>query len=97
MFYAKSVICVVRGCFIIGSSEFIHGAHGGHGSSEFRRMLNGYFLGGCFARNLGGNLRTLWSRNQFTIIFKENPYQNAQQYVAFGEGLIMDRLTGSKS
>ena len=26
---------------IIGSSGFIHGAHGGHGSSEFRRMLNG--------------------------------------------------------
>ena len=31
----------------------------------------------------------------FTIIFKENPYQNAQQYVALWEGLIMDRLTGS--
>ena len=26
---------------IIGSSGFIHGAHGGHGSSEFKRMLNG--------------------------------------------------------
>ena len=25
---------------------------GGHGSSEFKRMLNGCFLGGCFARNL---------------------------------------------
>ena len=23
----------------------IHGAHGGHGSSEFKRMLNGYFFG----------------------------------------------------
>ena len=26
---------------IIGASGFIHGAHG---SSEFRRMLNGYFF-----------------------------------------------------
>ena len=37
---------------IIGSSGFIHGAHGGHGSSEFRRMLNGYFFGCASARNL---------------------------------------------
>ena len=29
---------------IIGSSGFIHGAHGGHGSSEFRRNLYGWFL-----------------------------------------------------
>ena len=29
---------------IIGSSGFIHGAHGGHGSSEFKRNLNGWFL-----------------------------------------------------
>ena len=28
---------------IIGSSEFIHGAHGGHGSSEFKRNLNGIY------------------------------------------------------
>ena len=33
---------------IIGSSEFIHG---GHGSSEFRRMLNGFFFV-ADARNL---------------------------------------------
>ena len=44
---------------IIGSSEFIHGAHGVfiHGahskqSSEFKRM----FWGCASARNLGGNL-----------------------------------------
>ena len=28
---------------IIGSSGFIHGAHGGHGSSEFKRNLNGIY------------------------------------------------------
>ena len=28
---------------IIGSSGFIHGAHGGHGSSEFKRKLNGIY------------------------------------------------------
>ena len=28
---------------IIGSSEFIHGAHGGHGSSEFKRNLYGIY------------------------------------------------------
>ena len=28
---------------IIGSSGFIHGAHGGHGSSEFKRNLYGIY------------------------------------------------------
>ena len=28
---------------ILGSSGFIHGAHGGHGSSEFKRNLNGIY------------------------------------------------------
>ena len=38
---------------IIGSSGFIHGAHGGHGSSEIRRMLNGYFFSCLKARCFG--------------------------------------------
>ena len=35
----------IKGGFGWDHLEFIHGAHGGHGSSEFKRMLNGYFLG----------------------------------------------------
>ena len=31
------------------------------------------------------------------MIFKENPYQNTQQYVALQVGFIGDRLTGSTS
>ena len=39
------------------SSEFIHGAHGGHGSSEFKRMLNGIiFLVARAQEIFGGNL-----------------------------------------
>ena len=49
---------------IIGSSGFIHGAHGGHGSSEFKRNLNGIYTDIFFsclkARNLGGNLLKEW-------------------------------------
>ena len=42
---------------IIGSSEFIHGAQGGHGSSEFKRMLNGIiFLVARAQEIFGGNL-----------------------------------------
>ena len=42
---------------IIGSSGFIHGAHGGHGSSEFKRMLNGIiFLVARAQEIFGGNL-----------------------------------------
>ena len=31
------------------------------------------------------------------IIFKENPYENALEYLAFGKGFVLDRLTGSTS
>ena len=50
---------------IIGSSEFIHGAHGGHGSSEIIHGAHGgqgFFIHGghvffsSYARNLGGNV-----------------------------------------
>ena len=49
---------------IIGSSEFIHGAHGGHGSSEIKRNLNGIYTDGFYslkARNLWGkSLIKIW-------------------------------------
>ena len=50
------------------------------GSSEFKRMLNGYFLGGCFARNLWRKsfMRCCFARNNsiqlasINIIFNYN-------------------------
>ena len=30
-------------------------------------------------------------------IFKENPYENALEFLAFGKGFVLDRLTGSTS
>ena len=35
----------IKGGFGWDHLEFIHGAHGGHGSSEFKRNLYGWFLG----------------------------------------------------
>ena len=72
----------------------IHGAHGGHG----------FFFGCLKARNLWGKsflsiarAQEIYSITRETIIFKENPKQNALEFLAFGENFIMDRLTGSKS
>ena len=51
---------------IIGSSGFIHGAHGGHGSSEFKRN----YFGSCFARNLWRkSLIKIWpmARNNLSL------------------------------
>ena len=39
-----------------GHRKFIHGRHGGHGSSEFKRMLNGCFLVARAQEIFGGNL-----------------------------------------
>ena len=39
----------------------------------------------CFARNISNYLGTK--------IFKQNPKQNALEFLAFGEGFVMDRLT----
>ena len=57
---------------------------------------------GCLRQEIfGGNLlkdvasqEILWIRSLSpNKIFKENPKQNALEYLAFGEGFIMDRLT----
>ena len=36
----------IKGGFGWDHLEFIHGAHGGHGSSEFKRNLNGIYTDG---------------------------------------------------
>ena len=53
-------------------------------SSEFRRMLNGWF--GVASQEIICNSAST------NIIFKENPDQNALEYLAFGENFIMDRI-----
>ena len=67
---------------IIGSSGFIHGAHGGHGSSE---IIHGIIL-------------EVASQEIYPITWElkslnKNPKQNALEYLAFGKGFIGDRLT----
>ena len=37
----------IKGGFGWDHLEFIHGAHGGHGSSEFKRNLDGWFGVAC--------------------------------------------------
>ena len=72
-------------------------------------MLNGWFFGCASARNLWGkSLIKIWpmARNQSSDlrrnlygnkIFKKILTENALEFLAFGEGFIMDRLTGSTS
>ena len=66
-------------CMIIG---FI-------GSSDIRRM---FFGGSLKARNLWGKSLMKYGLWPEIIIFKKISTENAQQYVAFGKGFIMDRL-----
>ena len=85
---------------------WIHGAHGGHGSSEFRRMLNGIIFLVARAQEILEEIfyeillrkkycgfAVYLQRKSLTKIFD----QNTQQYVALQGGFIMDRLTGSTS
>ena len=46
----------IKGGFGWDHLEFIHGAHGGHGSSEFRRNLDGWFWVARAQEIFGGNL-----------------------------------------
>ena len=69
-------------------------------SSEFRRNLYGWFglrerkksLGEIFYEMLLTQ-EIIYHSASTNIIFKENPDQNALEYLAFGENFIMDRLT----
>ena len=87
---------------IIGSSGFIHGAHGGHGSSEFKRNLNGIytdFIELLRKKSLGEIFfKMLLTQEIYPITWElkssnKNPKQNALEFLAFGENFIMDRLT----
>ena len=66
--------------------------HGGHGSSEFRRMLNGCFLGGLLRKKYCGFAVYLQTKS-LTKIFD----QNAQQYVALQEGFLGDRIGDARN
>ena len=50
----------IKGGFGWDHLEFIHGAHGGHGSSEFRRNLDGWFWVARAQEIFGGNLLKEW-------------------------------------
>ena len=70
-----------------------------HGSSDFKRNLYGWF-GVAYGKKSLEEIFVKYcasARNIFnyprTKIFKQNPYQNAQQYVALQEGFLGDRLT----
>ena len=49
---------------------WIHGAHGGHGSSEFKRNLYGWFGVACRQEIFGGNLfkKVAYARNIFNSL-----------------------------
>ena len=79
------------------------------GVCQFRRMLDGCFGGSLKARNLWGKSLMkygLWpeiNHRNLDGIYAEIKSltkildQNALEFLAFGKGFIMDRLTGSKS
>ena len=75
------------------------------GVCQFKRILDGWIFGLPTARNLWGKscLRCCVARNNLTFreaankIFKKISTENALEYLAFGKGFIMDRLTGSTS
>ena len=67
-----------------------------HRSSESKRNLNGWFGVACRQEIFGGNLLKEWpeARNysiqlaSINIIFKENPKQNALEYLALWRDLM---------
>ena len=84
----------------------IHGSHGGHGSSEFKRMLNGCFLGGLLRKkSLEEIFYEMLLRKKycgFAVYLQIKSLtkiidQNALEFLAFGEGFILDRIGDARN
>ena len=59
---------------------------------DLRRNLDGCFWGSLKARNLWRKSLIKYGLWPEIKIFKENPYENALEYLASGKGFVMDRL-----